>query len=203
MHSLVVADLDARGGLAVRPDALLVAASALVEGAGPVRSIRALKDAAKIVASHLVELHPQAEILPRRLHLGGANADKAAKVERSDAQFDATIRLPLAEALDVWSRAELAAEVCEALARASVDLAKRKPAVKLGWREPTARVRDAAAYRVQLLESYNADLQRLTSGVALGGTFLPVDASLEVHQHEVSLEEVRLALGPWELRRAR
>ncbi|MBX3131324.1 MAG: hypothetical protein KF718_31680 [Polyangiaceae bacterium] len=195
MQTLSVPELTADVGLSARPDVLLIAASASVEALGPMRSIVAMKEAANVVLAHLTEIHPSAEIVARRLHLGGASADKAAKVERADVQFDAEVRVPLEERLELWSRAERAARVCEALARAAIELSKRKPAVKLGWREPLPRVLNVEPARERLIESYNTRIRRLLDGVGGGALSLPWDAPLEVSQYAVSLDEVRLTLG--------
>ncbi len=192
MQTISISDLAPVPGLAARPDVLWFAIAAVVEGQGPTRSIPRLRDAAGVLLRHLAAVHPMATLTPRRLALGGGSADKASKQDRSDVHLEGVLHVPLEGALDFWARAELAARAIDALVAASSDLARQKPAVTLGWREPVARIADAEAHRPKLVEHQRAHLRGLLEGapgVTLG------DLPTEIVQLPVSFDEVRLTLG--------
>ncbi|MFW5738872.1 MAG: hypothetical protein ACOC1F_00755 [Myxococcota bacterium] len=195
MQILPIPDLEPDIGLIVPADVICIAASARVTGAGPSRSVAALRQGAQLVLRQLAGVHPRTELVARRLHLGGGHGDKAAKTDRTDVQFDAIVRVPLDPDLGLWERAELAARLVEALAAASNDLNKHKPAIKLGWRNPKARVLDVEAHRPKLTSLWNARVRALLDGldgVHMSGVW---EAPVEVLQAPVSLDRVRLTLG--------
>jgi len=195
MQTLPIPDLDPDVGLIVPAEVLCIAASARVTGAGPSRSIASLRQGAQLLGDRLARLHPRTEVVARRLHLGDNHGDKAANADQGDVRFDAIVRIPLEPDLGLWERAELAARAVESLSSAAVELTKRKPAIKLGWRNPAARVDDVEAHRPKLAAAWNARVRALVDklgDVHISGGW---DPPVEVLQSPVSLERVRLTLG--------
>ena len=192
--SMHVPDADAPFGLAVRPDVLLVAVSARIEDASPVQAVSLLRAAAAKLEARIVEFHANAAVSARKLDLGRLVADKASKAPFADAQLDGVLRVPLDESADYWARAELVAKISEMLRSLTVEWAKGKPPIRLGFRQPVPRVQDVTEHKVELTTQYAAQLRALTGAADKGHHFTHWDIPDEVAQHAVSLEEVRLSL---------
>ncbi|MFS8071203.1 MAG: hypothetical protein ACMG6S_32950 [Byssovorax sp.] len=181
-------------GLAVRPDVLCTAVSARLEDVTPTEATALLRAAAAALQARAAGLHPGAELSGRRLDLGRHSGEKAAKSASGDAQLDGVLLVPLDPAADFWARADLVARLTEALRALTLELAKSKSPVRLGFRPPVARVRDALPHRAELTARFRAQLRALTEGsserAGSGGWEIPD----EIVQQAVSLDEVRLLL---------
>jgi hypothetical protein len=195
MHTVSIPEWETPVGLSVVPDVLSIAISARVESVGPSRSVAALQEASKVLAARLANVHLGCQVVPRRLSLGGAGVDKSDKVDRADVQLDAVVHVPLEAGLDLWSRAWLAAQAVEALSTVAAEVGKHKPSVKLGWREPVARVLDVEPHRATLMAVWNSRVRSLLDGLATVEMSASWEAPIEVVQTSVSLQEVRLTLG--------
>ena len=191
-----IPEVDSLHGLAVRPDVLCVAVSARVEDVTPTQAVALLRTAASALHARAVSLHPGAKLSGRRLDLGRSSSEKALKSAVSDAQLDGVLLVPLDPSADFWARADLVARLTEALRALTLELAKPKSPVKLGFRSPVARVRDTAPHRAELTARFRAQLLALTEGsserAVPGGWEIPD----EIAQQASSLDEVRLLLVP-------
>jgi hypothetical protein len=191
-----IPEVDYPHGLAARPDVLCVSVSARIEDVTPTQAVALLRAAAAALQARAAGLHPGAELSGRRLDLGRHSSEKAAKSSSGDAQLDGVLLVPLDPAAEFWARADLVARLTETLRALTLELAKPKNPVKLGFRPPVARVRDAVPHRAELTARFRAQLQALTEGsserVGAGGWEIPD----EIAQQAVSLDEVRLFLVP-------
>lgn len=193
--SLVAPELESPQGLVVRPDVLVVPVTAHLEDATPSQAVSLLRHAAAALEAAARTVHPHADLGARRLDFGRPASDKAGKGSTADTSLDGLLQVPLAEALDFWGRAELAAQLTETLRGLASEWAKRKAPARLGFRPPVPRVRDVTPYRAELTTRYAAQLRALVGGgasLAAMGWELPD----EVAQSALSLVEVRLLLVP-------
>lgn len=195
LTSVHFADFETDCGISVRPDVLWIAVAAKVEDEPPLRATAALRGAATSLGAALTAIHPGARLAPGRLDFGGATTEKASRASGTDVQLDGIAMIPLAADAGLWARAELAARAVEALGDVARTLAKSKPPVKLHWRNPVARVAQTEPHRAALAARFNAHWRALTAETA-GLPAATWDAPDEVVVIPVSLEEVRLVLGP-------
>jgi hypothetical protein len=191
MEPLHPTDPEPRVGLAVRPDVLVTALAARVDAGAATAAVEALRLAAADLERALAAVAPRAALVARRLRLD-ADADKAGRATAGEVSLDAAVEVPLEPEQGYWARAALAAAVAEALAAFARDAGRRKPAIRLAWRSPVARVREPEAHRGELSLRWQAAVR------ALGLTDAPHAARLavptEIRETPISLDEVRLAL---------
>ncbi|MCC6556459.1 MAG: hypothetical protein IT372_26155 [Polyangiaceae bacterium] len=190
-----VPEIAELAGIAVQPDVLWIPVGARVDELSPPRAVEVLRGAASALEARLAGVHPGARLSPGRLDLGGGAGDKSARSEDGLVGLDGLASLPLDPQADFWARAGLSARAVEALRDAARALSKAKPPIRIGWRNPVARVADAEAHRAALAARWNAHWRALTAGAAAGAPG-DWDAPTEVIQIPVSLDEVRLALAP-------
>jgi hypothetical protein len=191
--SVTAPEVDSPSGLVARPDVLLVAVTAHLEDTTPSQAVALLRGAAAALEAAVVAIHPHATLRARRLDFGRNAADKGSKGISADAALDGLLVVPLADSLDFWARAELAARVTEVLRGLSADWARRKTPARLGFRSPVPRVDDVTPYRAELTAHFATQLRALTGGAA-APTGAGWEIPDEVAQHAVSLDEVRLTL---------
>ena len=194
--SIIAHDVDSPQGIVVRPDVLIAAVTAHLDETTATQAVAQLRSAAGALQAAAVTVHPNAELVARRLDFGRPSSDKAGKAATADAVLDGLLHVPLAEALDFWGRAELAARITEMLRGIAADWAKRKGPARLGFRSPLPRVRDAGAFRAELTTRFAAQLRALAGGAAVDMGAAGWEIPDEVVQTSISLVEVRLTLVP-------
>ncbi len=192
-QSVEVAGWEPGQGLVVRPDVLVTPVAAEVEGGPASRALLALGAAANTLQARALTLHPEATLVPGRFVVQPGTSLKL-KASEGDGRLEGVLLIPLHEEEGFWRRAERLAAVVEMLVELRASLAGSSPAVALAWKSPTGRVRVPEEHREALTAQYNARLRALSAGLpGLGPGWDPPD---EIVQRVVSLEEVRLLLGP-------
>lgn len=192
--NVVAPEVDSPQGLVVRPDVLVAAVTAHLEDTTASQAVSLLRSAAAALQAAVGAIHPNAEMIARRLDFGRPSSDKQGKGATADAALDGLLYVPLAESLDFWGRAELAAQVTEMLRGLAADWAKRKAPARLGFRSPVPRVRDVSAYRTELTTRFATQLRALTGGAGTPVGTMGWEIPDDVSQIAMSLMEVRLVL---------
>lgn len=186
-----VPEWELEGGLVVRPDVLVIAVAARVDGQA-VASVRALREATVTLQTRVAAAHAGATLVPGKLRLADGTPSSIGKSDAAPVGLEGAVLVPLAETLDYWERAALCAQLTELVAEVAHALRKAKPVVTLSFRAPVAKVRDVSKHRAAIAARWNTQLRALldgVSGVTLGATW---DAPLEIEQQSISLDEVRL-----------
>ncbi|MBL8604048.1 MAG: hypothetical protein JNK72_19125 [Myxococcales bacterium] len=188
-------ELESPRGLVVRPDTLVVSLVATVDDSDPLRALGWLRGAAEETAARLRSLDPGARLEPRGLTARMSGSSKAGRDELDGFQLGGLVHLSLEPSLDFWQRATLEARLVSTLMAVSFELGRRKPAVRLSWRNPVPRVSDPLAFRERLTEARRLQLKALVGDllntVQLAGFEVPETVS----QTPLSLDAVRLTLG--------
>lgn len=189
-----VPEADLQQGLAVRPDVLVIGVAARVEDVSPTQAVALFKVLAGKLQTRILDFHKRAELLPRKMDLGRATSDKAAKAALADSQIDGLIHVPLDDALDYWGRAELVAKMTESLRGFASEAHRAKPSIRFGFRAPIARVLDVSAHKAALTARYATQWRALAGQGEKAQGSSSWEIPDEVAQYPVSLEEVRLTL---------
>lgn len=187
-----VPEWELEGGLVVRPDVLVIAVAARVDGQAVAASVRALREATVTLQTRVAAAHAGATLVPGKLRLADGTPSSIGKSDAAPVGLEGAVLVPLAETLDYWERAALCAQLTELVAEVAHALRKAKPVVTLSFRAPVAKVRDVTKHRAAVAARWNTQLRALlegASGVTLGATW---DAPLEIEQQSISLDEVRL-----------
>lgn len=188
-------EFDAAQGLVVRPDVLALSLSARVDESDARRALIMLRSAAELVQMRLLTIDRATTFAARGFQSMSAGASKLAKGDDAEWQLGGVAWVTLDASMDYWQRAERVAAVVTVLRDAGAELARRKPAVKLHYRGPVARVRDVGPYRAQLVEARRAQLKAAVGELGLTVRLTSADTTTDVVQHALSLEEVVLSLG--------